>query len=246
MAHCTIDRKALKAVSYMMANKDIRYYLNGVYVEYSPLETRLVATKEHMMAVHRSDAKGDNDGSGSFIIPADTVAVMARWKGISKRDLMFIRIEHVSDRMYRAQLHAQSLAFEAIDGAFPIYRKVIPAGEVSGVTARLDARYVYAMHRAGEALYDDPKKTPWVTVMQNGESPALICVNGNPDFVGVISPMRAGEVSTTAPAWAHEALPVPEPEVVARCGEAIAGMIDPNGALQAAGLLVVDGAPCDA
>jgi hypothetical protein len=173
---------------------------------------------------------------------------MTRWKGAGKHDATPIRTEPVSGRTYRAHLHAQSLVFEAIDGTFPEYRSVIPAGKVSGVAAQFYAPYVYAMHRAGEALNDDPKRSPWVTIMHNGEGPALIHLDVSPDFVGIIMPFRVAKKapSPTAPAWARKALPVPEPDVVAHCTPDLAPMLDPTGALQAAGLLVVDGAPCDA
>ena len=52
----TIDRNALKAVSRFAAIKDIRYYLQGVLIESTPLQTRLAATDGHTLAVHRADA----------------------------------------------------------------------------------------------------------------------------------------------------------------------------------------------
>lgn len=215
MNRITIDRKALKAVSYMMAKKDVRYYLNGVYVEYSPLETRLIATNGHMLAVHRSDA--ENEGSGSFIIPDSTVASMLRWKGVSKHNATPITIT-VDNGAHTASFHGESIVFTPIDGKFPDWRRVIPTGPFNGIASQLNARYVYAMHRAGDALYDDPKRLSRVSITHNGAVPdekdasgevlrkghgptaALVSVNGDPDFIGVIMPM-VGEPLNAPPEW---------------------------------------------
>ena len=80
----TIDRNALKAVSRFAAVKDIRYYLQGVLIESNPLQTRLCATDGHTLAVHRADAKGDNEGSWTGILPLDTVNTLLKMKVVLK------------------------------------------------------------------------------------------------------------------------------------------------------------------
>ena len=71
-------KELLNQVSFSMAVHDIRYYLNGVLVESNPLETRLCATDGHTLAVHRADAKGDNEGAWTGILPLDAVSTLLK------------------------------------------------------------------------------------------------------------------------------------------------------------------------
>ena len=75
-----IHRNALKAVSRFQAVKDIRYYLNGTFIEWNAMQTRMVATDGHTLIVHRSDARDENQGEGSVIIPDTMVKTMLSWK----------------------------------------------------------------------------------------------------------------------------------------------------------------------
>lgn len=55
------------------AKQDIRFYLNGVYVECKKNVTRIVATTGHHMLVMDAAPYQDNEWSGSFIIPRDVL-----------------------------------------------------------------------------------------------------------------------------------------------------------------------------
>ena len=70
----TVKQSALKALVLLSAKKDIRYYLCGVNVEFSPSITRLIVTDGHKLGVYQTGAQ--NGGHGSFIIPADVIAAL--------------------------------------------------------------------------------------------------------------------------------------------------------------------------
>ena len=134
----TIDRKAFKAVALFKANQDVRYYLNGIFVEFNPMETRLVATDGHTLACHRADAKDDNEGKAGFIIPADSVKQILSWKAPNKYapDVFTVTAPEGFDcsQELRADFYGNIAVFKAINGAFPNYRKVIPetaSGEIT-------------------------------------------------------------------------------------------------------------------
>jgi len=44
-----ISRNKLKAAAYFSARDDIRYYLNGILIESTPMQTRIVATDGHAL-----------------------------------------------------------------------------------------------------------------------------------------------------------------------------------------------------
>ena len=50
-----IDPRQLKAVALLAPKQDRRYWLNGVYVEAMPRETRLVAMDGKRMGVFRAE-----------------------------------------------------------------------------------------------------------------------------------------------------------------------------------------------
>lgn len=213
----TIYRNVLKAVSRFSAVKDIRFYLNGVFVESNPMQTRLVATDGHTLIVHRSDAKGDNEGSFSGIIPSDAVKAILAWKAPTKfgKDLPVI-VSTLDDIEYRADWNGMTCVFKLIDGKFPDYRKVIPR-TVSGLHSHYDPDFMVRIKRASEDLGSDKgyfefqpngmdqnqlKDNP-----VNSEGPGIGVINDS--CVVVVMPMRGFRANAENAQWATEELPMP-------------------------------------
>ena len=71
--HFDINQKDLRAVSLAMAVKDIRYYLQGVYIEANGAETRLIATDGHRLHMVIQEESGPVVEPVTFIMPADMV-----------------------------------------------------------------------------------------------------------------------------------------------------------------------------
>jgi DNA polymerase III subunit beta len=200
----TINQKHLKAVSYFQAHNDIRIYLNGVLAEFSPCETRLIATNGHVLAAYRTAA--ENTETGSIIIPAETIKTMLQWK---HRNLANIRIDNRGDE-FRAELGENVAVFKPIDGEFPNYRQVLPKNTVTGEACQINPNLLALFARAGEAM---GTKSSRVMVGYNGDrhggGPCLVEVNGNPDFIGVVMPMRCegADIPKSSPSWVTAKLP---------------------------------------
>ena len=213
----TIDRNALKAVSRFAAVKDIRYYLQGVLIESTPLQTRLAATDGHTLAVHRADAKDDNEGSWTGILPLDAVTTLLKMKASHKtlKDAPIYATILESGEI-RCDWIGQSIICRAVDGKFPDYRRVIPS-TLDGQPAWINPDYLTRIVDAAKDV------NAGFTFGFGGTGSSLAQIGQ--DMVAVVMPMRL-ELTTdaTRAAWAKDALPVPAedaPETVQDAPEAV-------------------------
>ena len=213
----TIDRNALKAVSRFAAVKDIRYYLQGVLIESTPLQTRLAATCGHTMAVHRADAKGDNEGSWTGILPLDAVTTLLKMKATHKtlKDAPIYATILESGEI-RCDWIGQSIITRAVDGKFPDYRRVIPE-TLDGLPCWINPDYLTRIVDAAKDV------GAGFTFGFGGNSCSMAQIGS--DMVAVVMPMR-NDLTTDAfiAAWAKDALPVPAedaPETVQDAPEAV-------------------------
>jgi len=224
-----INRAALKAVSRFAAKQDIRYYLQGVLVESSPTETRIVGCDGHTLAVHRADAKGDNEGSWTGIVPLPTVTALLKMKATHKtlRDAPITLSVQESGEI-RADWIDQSINFRTIDGKFPEYQRVIPA-KLDNTPAWYQPEYLQRIADASKDIGES------FTFGFNGNSASLAYIGQS--MLAVIMPMRLDlMIDCEGAEWARK----PIPQVTATVSPDIAAMIDPSGALQDAGLVTVN------
>jgi len=199
MQKITIDRKALKAVSLFAAKKDIRYYLCGVLVESTPLETRLIGCDGHTLGVHRSEAKGDNVGVFSGIIPLDAVTAILKWKSPVRNDDIPVTLTAQDNGEIRADYCGQSIIFKCVDGKFPDYRRVIPS-QLNGEKAFFNPDYLIRLRDAAKAL------NVAFAFGYNGDSAALATIGES--MIAVVMPLRTEYLdSAIGASWAREALP---------------------------------------
>ncbi len=126
-ASLTLAQKDLKAllnkVSYSMANQDIRYYLNGLYLVVNGGKLRLVATDGHRLGYCEHPLDGDANACEA-IIPRKTVLELA--KLLADVDDP-IRID-VAGNQIRFRFGNIDLVSKVIEGKFPDYNRVIPVG----------------------------------------------------------------------------------------------------------------------
>lgn len=141
---------ALKAALLHAAKNDIRYYLNGICIEAHEKETRVIATDGHRAAVVRVSAENvDVTPRTRFIIPRATVESMKVSKAALKHP---IAIEGPNDSgEYRATGGFGVAIFQAVEGVFPDYRRVIPE-TTSGKLAQYNPAYLADMAKAAELL----------------------------------------------------------------------------------------------
>jgi DNA polymerase-3 subunit beta len=184
MTTITLKINNIKAVSYAMGNKDLRYYINAVLVEHNGIETRLVATDGHRMHLVRVE---HNNALVSepvkYIIPRDFILQLLKIKfpkGYTKE----VTLTFSGDKVSAALPNGNEIVSKLVDGMFPDYCRVIPSS-LSGEYAYLKPEYqLDAVH--GLIDYSE-NKTLTIKIKHNGEGAAVLSY-GN--YLVLIMPMR--------------------------------------------------------
>jgi DNA polymerase III subunit beta len=195
MIEVTVPVSHLKALRIHSADKDTRYYLNGIYFDIA--NGKLVATDGHRMMLVGITAK-----HGSFIAPNEFIDnIIKACKGRNAPESVEIRFEcdkiecQVGDSTFRAN---------AIDGKFPEYWRVIPES-LSGKYSHINCEYVYDAAKA-LALIDGAKKDYAPTIVYNGNGAAIAYGASNTALV-VLMPLRGDRADYTSEIlnWAKNA-----------------------------------------
>ena len=191
----TISTDIFAAVSLFRGIEDIRYYLNGLYLETGANGARLVGCDGHQLAVAKLDGEYPE---ASIILPNSLVAVVkAKAKGPQAVTLEF------------AEGHQQYKQVENVKGVFVPrdYRRVVPS-EVDGTPAQFDPRLFYRIDKACTTL----GYKSFTGIAYNGDRSALSVIDEN--FVVVTMPYKTDPMKTS-PAWVQESLCKPEPDRLA-------------------------------
>lgn len=170
-----INPSHLRAAFEFSAEKDLRYYLQGVLVEACSSEVRLVATDGIMMGVLRELNPLSDGASCTVIVPNATVKTVISMKA---------KALTLSNE---GGWSLGGMRFTPVDGSFPDYRRVFTKTH-SGEAAQFDVNYLARILKAGKAL--GAKSQP--IIRHNGDGGAQIQFYGRDDeFVGVLMPLRA-------------------------------------------------------
>lgn len=124
----TADLKRLvDKTQFAISTEETRYYLNGIYlhaVEAKPAKLRAVATDGHRLAqVEIASPKGAS-GIPGVIVPRKTVSELQKLVEDAGEE---VEVE-LSAAKIRLTLGRVTLTSKLIDGTFPDYGRVIPAG----------------------------------------------------------------------------------------------------------------------
>lgn len=111
----------LQKVQYAMANQDIRYYLNGLYLVSENKSMKLVATDGHRLAFVETETSNESPRAEA-IIPRKTVLELV--KQLAEVDDP-VKIEICSNQI-RFTFGKIELLSKVIEGKFPDYNRVIP------------------------------------------------------------------------------------------------------------------------
>lgn len=199
MSEILVPLNVLKAIRVFAATKDIRFYLNGVYLEIGKDESRVCATDGHMLGMYRIRNIEEQEPC-SAIIPND---IIDRVKG-KDTDRVSFKIEKGNNKV--SMLHFQktgsntgTLVFDAIDGVFPDMRRVIPS-EITGETAYFNPLLLSRVFKAAEILKG---KNAFPLIGMNGECGSGVIDMNDENFMGVIMPYREDRQATIK-TWAAE------------------------------------------
>jgi DNA polymerase-3 subunit beta len=121
-------KRLIDKTQFAISTEETRYYLNGIYLHVAGAakahKLRAVATDGHRLAQAELDAPKGADGMPGIIVPRKTVGEVQRL--IEDLDAE-VAIE-LSQTKIRFTIGDVVLTSKLIDGTFPDYGRVIPAG----------------------------------------------------------------------------------------------------------------------
>ena len=122
----SVLQRLLNKTAFCMASQDVRYYLNGLLVEYKGGEINAVATDGHRLALATSALDKTNSIDGERqILPRKAVLELSK--------ILREENEEISMTFGNSSLSIkdENLDFSTklVDGKFPDYEKVLPSGD---------------------------------------------------------------------------------------------------------------------
>lgn len=129
----------VETVSFAISKEETRYYLGGIHMHAMAVEggtvLRAVATDGHRLSRLQLPAPAGSEAMPNVIVPRKTVAELAKIAEEAEGDLTV----ELSATKIRVTAGATTLTSKLIDGTFPDYQRVIPAGNDKLVTLEADA-----------------------------------------------------------------------------------------------------------
>jgi len=183
-----IPARAFAAALKCASKSDVRYYLNGVYLDFP--KGRIVATTGHFMFVgqiERADVP-------AVIVPRELVESALRSLTKKGRETFDIAVEIDTRAATAITLTSGGNSFtgQAIDGRFPEYERVVPL-EVSGEIAQFDADLVATCADALRTYTAQYTHIAW-EIQHNGDDGSLMTGQG---CLCVVMPCRTGGTADT-------------------------------------------------
>jgi DNA polymerase-3 subunit beta len=208
-----IDLQKLSAMRLLAAKSDIRNYLNGVCIEATPSETRLLATNGYYGGMLRdalpTGCEGNTcEGFQSLIIPVDVIDKIG-WKPGKLAPFGMMTVDTweagpiASPVMQTVckltTVDETSVSFAPLEGKYPDLRRVTPWAirDTQGQGSVINADYLTLIQKFARALTGD--RAAQVRTGYDGEHATVqILIQGAPDFIGCIMPMRDSNPSAPA------------------------------------------------
>lgn len=209
-----IRQKDLKAVALAMAVKDLRYYLQGVLIEFNRAQTRIVATDGHRLHIIQTEGSSMVCQPISFIMPADLVKHCIKVKGPRGivDPIITLSYESVEGKIEARLPDGSSIVASAIDGKFPDYARIVRDGctpmEGEPIAQVFNQAYVSDAMEALAIYLEHRGSTPPAFGLRPRGTACGVLASG--DFLAMIMPMR-GELSGLPRPSFGEPMQAPEP-----------------------------------
>ena len=115
-------KRLLDKTAFAMAQQDVRYYLNGLLIEFGAATLTAVATDGHRLAKFQSKTGIELGVSRQVIVPSKTVLELRRQLGHGE-DEVSVTLGEKSIRIVVGQM---TMTSKLVDGRYPEYERVIP------------------------------------------------------------------------------------------------------------------------
>ena len=115
-------KRLIDAVSFSMAQQDVRYYLNGMLLEITPDFVRTVATDGHRLALCTLNTPIEGASARQSILPRKGVMELVRFLADSEQPVKVM----LGSNHLRAQTDDFTFTTKLVDGKFPDYERVLP------------------------------------------------------------------------------------------------------------------------
>jgi hypothetical protein len=173
-----INASAIQAAQHCAAAKDIRYYLNGVYVNFKRGDQATVAgTDGYILFAGLASLQGQTPSSDphawvghSFIIPIEVV------KKLDKKTAIY-ELRAIGDGQYCLN----GVIFKPLDGKYPVISRFIPSHDDMQKPQETSNYNPDLLVRATKALraYYNAKPTTCYDIHQRGDSSGVMHAGEN-------------------------------------------------------------------
>jgi len=119
-------KRLLEKVSFSMANQDVRYYLNGLLLEFEDNIIHAVSTDGHRLAIsdyQSLDSENINIKPFKIIVPRKGILELIRL--LDSNSELPVNLQ-ISDNHIRVQKNGIRFTSKLIDGKYPDYQAAIP------------------------------------------------------------------------------------------------------------------------
>jgi DNA polymerase-3 subunit beta len=207
----TVSLATLRAARTHAAEKDVRYYLQGVYLDTTA--GKVVATDGHRLFA--ANARGVKSHYPAVIIPNETIdAALKQFTGEYARgkSLGTVDVTVTVDESHLAiGTPTGSVTGKALDGRFPEWRRVVPTPDAVGehVPAVLNTQYLADACEALSIARNLSKKAASqhaIRIHMRGEFPTIVTDN-TIGVLALVMPMRndlGADVARMACRMAHD------------------------------------------
>ncbi len=207
----TVSLATLRAARTHTAEKDVRYYLQGVYLDTAA--GKVVATDGHRLFA--ANARGVKSNYPAVIVPNETIdAALKQFTGEYARGKMLGAVDvtvTVDESHLAIGTPTGSVTGKALDGRFPEWRRVVPKAEDVGdqVPAVLNTQYLADACEALSIARNLSKKAASqhaIRIHMRGEFPTVVTDN-TIGVLALVMPMRdsfSADVARMACRMAHD------------------------------------------
>lgn len=130
---CATLHRMLSVSAHAMADRDIRYYLNGAALDFSPQGLAVTTTDGHRLVHIKPQAATATAETIETILPRNAVLALIRLLPTDSTDCSIV----VFDKFVQFCFGPWSVTAKLVDGKFPDYRRVIDHARSAGADTQV-------------------------------------------------------------------------------------------------------------